>query len=84
LLFTYHLGKVILMKRWFQALSNTPDKRRNCGCGKFMRLSFEDSGRRWFHQEWVCKCGKVDWVEYEPPAPPEPDPDLAWDMRHDR
>ncbi len=40
---------------------------RNCTmCGKFMGLVFEDSGSDWSRQEWSCKCGQVDIVEWSP------------------
>lgn len=61
----------------------TAATRRNCFCGKFMTLVFEDGGRNWSRQEWACKCGRKDFVE-DLPEEREPDPDLAWDMRHDR
>ena len=40
---------------------------RNCTkCGKFMALVFEDGGSDWSRQEWACKCGQVDIVEWSP------------------
>jgi hypothetical protein len=58
--------------------------RRNCRCGKFMRLVWQDGDRRGYsRQDWECRCGRKECLETYP-EPSEPDPDAWWDSRHDR